>query len=269
MTFGLIVQSIALIQGAGWVQALDILFLTFVVIAAIWPYWSTRHISLSSYVVASYVQVGQRTTLEVWSDKPCRMKVRAAASVPHILKWDARSENFRAQLDWIPTLRGKYRTIRLEVFQAGPFGLLAWESLWEVPLLDTVWVAPALGSPQAFIEEDVGGEVRVRDERDEYNIREYVFGDLLNDVHWPASAHAGQMMVKEYPPGGRIVHMNVVLDTDPIEAEIKASNAMAWGHQILQQADSLWLTTHQEDGRRHSALVRQSEELGLQLAKAI
>ena len=110
----------------------------------------------------------------------------------------------------------------LEAASGAPFGLVWWRRRVTVPLRRPVEVAPRRGKAEpvstassgeageASAATGVGGD-RVR------GVREYLPGDPLRLVHWPATARHGQILVKELEHPDR-PHLDIVVDLRGDEA---------------------------------------------------
>lgn len=101
--------------------------------------------------------------------------------------------------------RGRYTVGPITLFSSDPFGLFLLKK--ELPKNFTTHVviyplAVTLPAFQPPVGELIGGEALRR--RTHYittnvsGVREYVFGDSFNRIHWPSTARTGRMMVKEF-----------------------------------------------------------------------
>ena len=173
-----------------------------------------------------------------------------------------------------PARRGLLATIVVEAASAAPFGLVWWRREITVPVGRPVEVAPRRGPtpapPPATRESPgelaasagVGGD-RVR------SVREYLPGDPLRLVHWPATARHGQIVVKELEHPER-PHLDVVVDLrgDVAAAEDAAERAMGLVCSALEDGADVTLHTAEAGGPR-SASVDGPLDAGRRLARAI
>ncbi len=102
-------------------------------------------------------------------------------------------------------LRGRFMLGPITLFSSDPFGLFPLKKDLPENFVSYVVVYPqAVGIPgfQPPVGELIGGEALRR--RTHYvttnvsGIREYVFGDSFNRIHWASTARTGRIMVKEF-----------------------------------------------------------------------
>ncbi|HUP86709.1 MAG TPA: DUF58 domain-containing protein [Acidimicrobiales bacterium] len=109
----------------------------------------------------------------------------------------------RGRLPLVPLRRGVYTSVQLDVRSAAPLGLMWWKRRILVDLTRPFEVGPMpvgmrLDAPRGS--EDSGtddGRVASSLADAVKTVREYVAGDAIKLVHWPATARAGELMVKE------------------------------------------------------------------------
>lgn len=173
-----------------------------------------------------------------------------------------------------PARRGLLETIAVEAASGAPFGLVWWRRTIAVPVRGPVEVAPRRGQTHAppWTGQDSPGETmagaglggdRVR------GLREYLPGDPLRLVHWPATAHHGQIVVKELEHPER-PHLDVVVDLrgDAGAAEDAAERAMGLVCSALEHGLEVTLHTAEAGGPR-SAAVEGPLDAGRRLARAL
>jgi len=100
-------------------------------------------------------------------------------------------------------------------------------------------------------------------------VRDYQSGDLPGWVHWPATAHAGSLMVREMeaatmPP----VSVDAHLPEDPAEADEVAGHILATVARLLAMGRSVELVTVEPTGTI-SRPVSSRLEAGRRLSKAL
>ncbi len=102
-------------------------------------------------------------------------------------------------------LRGRFTLGPVSLFSSDPFGLFPLKKELPKNFSSHVVVYPmAVDIPdfQPPVGEQIGGEALRR--RTHYvttnvsGVRDYVFGDSFNRIHWPSTARTGRMMVKEF-----------------------------------------------------------------------
>ena len=99
--------------------------------------------------------------------------------------------------------RGRFRLGPLTLISGDPFGLFRLER--RISETSSLLVYPTTVDLPAFAlsEAELPGEGRLR-RRTHYvtpnaaGVRDYVFGDSYNRIHWPTTAHTGHLMVKEF-----------------------------------------------------------------------
>jgi uncharacterized protein (DUF58 family) len=174
----------------------------------------------------------------------------------------------------LPDHRGVHNRIVLEVASAAPFGLLWWRKTVHVDLPRVLHVGPRLGTPLPFPRgrEDVTGggtlhaAVQIGEPR---GVRPYRPGDQRRWVHWPATAHAGELMVREMEgPAAEPVTVEVHLPTEPDAAERMAERALATVVAIVDRGASVLLSTTEMGGPK-LASVGDRRSAGRRLARAV
>jgi len=173
-----------------------------------------------------------------------------------------------------PSSRGVLDTVVVEVASCAPFGLLWWARDVELPLPHLLHVAPRTGTTDGSVatRDDQAGEAAPRVPTgigEPRGVRPYVPGDPRRAVHWPATSHAGTMMVRESErPTDDPVFVEVVLPADPVEAEDVAERTMAAVSECLGRYQPVVLATLESTGRVVRA-VTDPVDLGRRLARAV
>lgn len=173
----------------------------------------------------------------------------------------------------VPTRRGVLRRIRVELVTAAPLGLARWRRRVAVELPHPVEVAPrrepnpcpiTVGDTQtpSDVQQSVtAGVDLVR------GVREYRDGDPIRTVHWPATARAGSVMVRELE-GPRRPVVVIVADLRGPDPERVASRAAAMADDALRQGATVALATAEVDGPRLGP-VPTPLHVGRRLARAV
>ena len=99
--------------------------------------------------------------------------------------------------------RGTYLLGHLNVTSVDPFGVFrrrkAFPSTEEVTIYPTVTHLPGFYIPIKELRGSVAQRLPSADVTPVYaNVREYVPGDVLKSIHWPATAHRGRLMSRQF-----------------------------------------------------------------------
>lgn len=169
--------------------------------------------------------------------------------------------------------RGRIGTVWFDVVCTAPLGLVGVRRVVVAELATPVavgpdpWPAPVVhsASGQARAEPAAGRATELT-----RGIRPLVTGDGHRIVHWPATARAGRLMVREFdvPQPSTTV---VVVDLGPTPgavAEQLARVAARWTGDQLSTHHVVELVTR-TDGGEHRALVRDGADLNCRLADAV
>jgi uncharacterized protein (DUF58 family) len=162
----------------------------------------------------------------------------------------------------------------VEVGSSAPFGLLWWAREIELALPHLLHVAPRTGETEGFVatKDDSSGEAVTRMNSsvgEPRGIRPYAPGDNRRAVHWPATSHAGVLMVRESEqPTDDPVFVELVLPFDPAAAEVEAERTMAGIADCLARHRPVVLASHESTGRVVRP-VSDRIELGRRLARAV
>jgi len=119
-------------------------------------------------------------------------------------EWAAVAPPVRGRLEATPARRGVVEALTVDVRCAAPLGLVWWGRKHSVTLARPLEVGPsplAAGLPPPSGAGGAGNENRVTLQRGDdlvRGVREYQPGDPIKNVHWAATAHHRQLMVKEH-----------------------------------------------------------------------
>ncbi len=177
-------------------------------------------------------------------------------------------------LTLLPRRRGVVSSIVVDVATAAPFGLLWWTRRVRLELASEVHVGPKLGPPVVLPrqQDDRPGDSWERAPRDigePRGVRPYRPGDSRRWVHWPATAHSGELMVREMEgPTAEPVVVVVSLPPDDDAAEIVAERALGTLVALFDRGTSVLLTTTERSGLRTGA-VADRRTAGRRLARAV
>jgi uncharacterized protein (DUF58 family) len=162
----------------------------------------------------------------------------------------------------------------LELASAAPFGLLWWRRDVTVALPRTLHVGPRMGEPLPLprgVHDNATGEARplpalIGEHR---AVRPYRAGDLRRFVHWPATAHHGELMVREMEEyAAEPVTVEVRLPAEPDAAERMAEQALATVFTLVERGAPVVLSTTEADGA-HLEAVGDRRSAGRRLARAV
>jgi uncharacterized protein (DUF58 family) len=255
-------------SGSGWVQTLGAILAGFFLVGLVVPGFATRRARVAVAWSPADVTAGQPAIIELTTSGSLRVGPVSPAG-PVLLTGAAG----RRELRIVPDHRGVLDRVVLDVSSAAPSGLVWWTKHVTLPLAQPLYVAPrmGLGDPEAFVEaSQVGdGQRRVRDESGETSgVRPYLPGDNRRSVHWPATAHAGELMVRELEgPRAKPVTVRAELPSDEAAAERVAERALGTVAQVLHTGAPVLLLTNEAAGER-SGLVATTGQAGRRLAQA-
>lgn len=177
------------------------------------------------------------------------------------------------EITLLPTRRGVYPAILIEIASAAPFGLQWWSRKVTVPLKTSLLVAPRRGEPLPLPRlnvshlGDTARPVRTR-MGDPHSVRPYQPGDQRRQLHWPATAHTGQMMVRESEePSAQPITLKLSLPYDDEAAERATERALGTAMAVLDRGAPLILATDEQSGPVVEP-VADRIEAGRRLARA-
>jgi uncharacterized protein (DUF58 family) len=186
----------------------------------------------------------------------------------------ARARPQAVPLTLLPSCRGVHDRIGVDLATAAPFGLQWWTRRIWLPLAAPLHVAPRRGQPVAlprWSDDDAGDEGRrVPVQPDEIRgARPYRSGDSRRHMHWPATAHAGELMVRELEgPSANPLTVSVRLPPDPEAAERVAERALGTVLRLFDRGAPVLLATMEMSGPVTSA-VADRRAAGRRLAQAV
>jgi uncharacterized protein (DUF58 family) len=99
--------------------------------------------------------------------------------------------------------------------------------------------------------------------------RQYRPGDSRRHMHWPATAHAGELMVRELEgPAAEPLTVSVRLPPDPEDAERVAERALGTVLRLFDRGGPVVLATREVPGPV-TAMVTDRRATGRRLARAV
>jgi uncharacterized protein (DUF58 family) len=288
LAWGLVAHN----SGAGWVQAVGDALAGVLAVGLVAPALVAARASVSILEMPSDATAGLPVALLATSNT--RLKVRPieppgpeAFVGPHRAPRPARPTDivgavfateadaeFPEEITLLPQYRGVYDRVVLQLCTAAPFGLLWWRKTVVVEFSRTLHVGPRLGRPLPLPggkQDTAGGgvldsSVQIGEPR---GVRPYRPGDHRRWVHWPATAHSGELMVREMEgPTAEPVTLEIRLPADVDAAERMAEQAMATVVALVDQGAAVLLATTEDDGPRIGS-VGDRRSAGRRLARAV
>ena len=182
----------------------------------------------------------------------------------------------RGRLPLVPRRRGVYSSVLLDVRSAAPLGLVWWRRRMRVELPRPFEVGPmpipARLEPPRGSEDSGTDDGRVASSLADAvkTVREYVAGDAIKLVHWPATARSGELMVKELEaPVAPVLCLAVDLRRgDDAAVEEAASRAAGLALAAISAGVPVTMLTAEATGPR-SGPVTSSGDVNRRLARAI
>lgn len=260
-------------SGSGWVQAVGALLGAFLLVGLVAPAWPAGRVRITCTTAPFDGRAGQPVGFTVEADRPVRIRPVFPGGNDRQAGGGQRGSR-TVVIEVTPGRRGVLDAVVVEVGSSAPFGLLWWAREVELPLPHLLHVAPRTGDADgrlATVDHSLGeatprvpagiGEPR--------GIRPYAPGDPRRAVHWPATSHAGMLMVRESErPTDDPVYVELVLPREPAPAEAEAERVMARVSQCLARHQPVVLATSEPTGRVVRP-VADTLDLGRRLARAV
>ena len=212
--------------------------------------------------------------LRVEASTRLRVRMSEPQELERFLGPTARRRQGTDTISIVPVRRGVYETLELDIASAAPFALQWWRRRVDLQLPVALHIAPRCGRPVSIRDsasDDAGRRLnRLRVDTGHFRgVVRYSPGDSRRLVHWPATAHVGQLMVRELErPSSDAVSVTVVLPVDPEEAERVAEHALGTVVSLLELGAPVLLDTVEQRGPV-SGLVADRRSAGRRLACAI
>lgn len=261
-------------SGSGWVQFLgDAVFGT-IAVGIFGPGLALRRARLQLVTSPRDGSAGYPVTVHVRASARVRVRPIQPPGPATLLGPTGRRGDQDQELILLPLMRGFHQGLILEVATAAPFGLQWWSRRVTLPIPLALHIAPRFGQPERLPQLDIGvagnqnspTQAPVGDAR---GVRPYQPGDQRRRVHWPSTAHAARLMVRELEEASaHPVTLKVSLPFDEDAAERAAERAFATAVTILERGARLVMVTD-EDARTVTAPVEDRPEAGRRLARSI
>jgi uncharacterized protein (DUF58 family) len=262
-------------SGAGWVQALGDVVAGTLLLGIVGPGFVLARSRLRVTAVPTDGTAGLPSEVALSSSSRVRLTPVEPAG-PESFAGPA-GRGSAADIDTlilVPRRRGVVSAVTVDVASAAPFGLLWWRRRVRLDLPSELHIGPRLGEPVDLPrrEDDLSGDASHRSPRDigePRGVRPYRPGDSRRWVHWPATAHSGELMVREMEgPTAEPVVVDVVLPSDEESAEAVAERAFGTLVALFDRGTSVHLTTVEASGPRTGA-VADRRTAGRRLARAV
>jgi uncharacterized protein (DUF58 family) len=231
-------------SGSGWVQAVGAVVAGALLVGYLIPAVVAARVKVSCPSCPQDAEAGVPIRLEI----VCGHHVRCTAVEPPgppVLVAAGEATTVTA----VAERRGVFDVVELKIATAVPFGLLWWSRHVVVALPREIHVAPRLGSPlpdhSKGLVSVTGGVRTARSVMGELrSVRNYTHGDSPRSVHWPATAHAGTLMVREneHEVGATVV-VRSELPADPDDAERRAERVLGTVVDLLRHGVPVVLET--------------------------
>jgi uncharacterized protein (DUF58 family) len=257
-------------SGSGWVQALGGLLAGFAAVGLFGPWVATGRLRVTVAANPTDADAGRPVAITVSVSGPARVAgVKPPGPVATI-------GTGAGPVEIVASRRGPLDEVVVSLASAAPFGLLWWRKQVVVPLARTMWVAPAPGPPDPrLVTGTAAGHVldqprpRHTPAGEPRGIRPYEPGDPRRLVHWPASAHRGELMVREVErPEAALPVLRAILPDDGPAGDALAARAMGTLLDLLSRSAPVMLMTVERDGLRTEPVFGPADA-GRRLARAV
>ena len=269
---GLAIFVIARTTGSGWLMVLLSGLIGVLLVSVVLPPLALRGARLE---VRAPRDATAGRSLTVTVSAPVRVRNLRARLVEPAGSWFVCEGPAQGEVTVVPTRRGVLREVAVDVTSGWPLGLVSWRRRVHLALARPTEVGPApidteVTAPGA---QGDGADERSapgwRDGDVVRGAREYVPGDPVKLVHWPATARTGTLMVKEldapHRPGLVLV---VDLRGGGAAAETAAGRAAGIANAALVAGTPVILCTA-EAGGPVAGRVASPVEVSRRLARAV
>ena len=267
--------GIARTTGSGWLIVMLTGIGSVVALASVLPWFALRRVSVT--VEAPRAGTVGRTaelTIDVRSGRSSQPLKLLPLGFDG--PWVGVVAPAKGRLPLVPMKRGVFTSVLLDVRSGAPLGLVWWRRRILVELPRPFEVGPRAQqspAPAPRARDDAGtddGRTSSTTADAVRTIREYAAGDPIKLVHWPATARAGEVMVKELeaPVAPALCIALDLRGAPPVAVEEAASQAAGLGLAALRSGIPLMLLTCEASGARRGP-VGSPSELNARLARAI
>lgn len=270
LALGFALFLVARSTGAGWDVVVLCALIAVLVAGAVLPLPALSRVRLAVEVPRD-ATAGRPVAMELRLTGRARgLQVRVRAPEGD---WSAADSPCAGETTVVPAHRGVVSEVVVDLRSSSPLGLVVWRRRVPVPLVPPLEVGPRSIAMsfravpgRALTRHD---DVRAGADGDELvrGVRDYVDGDPIRRLHWPASASTGRLMVRELE-GPRRPHVVIVVDLRGTDPERDAGRAAGLARDALRQGARVDLATIERDGPRLAA-VTSSIQVGRRLARAV
>ena len=264
--------AVARSSGSGWVQAVGALLAAVLAIGLVGPVIPACRAGVRCTDSPSDVRAGESFGLTMVASGPVRIRPLFPGGPGNPAAGGPRGPR-AVEVTVTAERRGVLDSMVVELASCSPFGLLWWAREVKVPLPRPLHVSPRIGSGGTveIAADQSAGDAQRRTAADvgaPRGVRPYRPGDNRRSIHWPATSHVGSLMVRERErETNDPITVEVVLPSDPREAEAITERVMAVVAHHLIRGQPVLLATH-EPGGRTVRMVRDGVDLGRRLARA-
>jgi uncharacterized protein (DUF58 family) len=264
----LVWAGVAHASGSGWVQAVGAVVAGLLLLGLVAPAFSAPGLTVVCETSPTDAVAGTAVEFEILANRSMRCTPRSSGGGPVLL-----TRRVPARLVIVPKRRGVMSTVTVRLATAAPFGLLWWSRDQVLELARPLHVAPLArdaGAPSqlALSLEEGNRPPRPTLTGDLRGVRPYQHGDSRRRVHWHASAHTGDLMIRESEiRTDAPVRVVTELPRDPDAADRRAEEAMGEVVALLNAGRGVVLETTEATGRVVAA-VADRLGAGRRLARA-
>jgi uncharacterized protein (DUF58 family) len=261
--------GVAHASGSGWVQTVGAVVASLLLLGLVAPAFAAPGLTLVCERCPTDATAGSAVEIDVVGNRSMRCTPRSLRGTPLLL-----ARRIPARLVIVPRRRGVISTVTVRVATAAPFGLLWWSRDQVLELTHPLYVAPqplkrGAALRQTLTPEEGHGPPRPTLTGDLRGVRPYQHGDGRRRVHWNASAHTGDLMVRESEnQTDDPIRMVVDLPRDLDAADRLAEEAMGEIVAQLSKGRRIVLETTEVTGRV-VAPVAERLSAGRRLARSV
>jgi uncharacterized protein (DUF58 family) len=189
--------GVAHASGSGWVQTVGAVVAGLLILGLVAPAFAAPGLVLICETSPTDAVAGTAVELDVVGNRSMRCSTRSVGGKPLLL-----ARKLPSRLVIVPPRRGVLSSVTVRIATAAPLGLLWWSRDQVLELPRPLYVAPQARDHcgplnRARTAEEGQGQPRSSLTGDLRGIRAYQHGDSRRRVHWHASAHTGDLMVRE------------------------------------------------------------------------
>ncbi len=189
--------GVAHLSGSGWVQTVGAVVAGLLLLGLTAPAFAAPGLTLLCERSPTDAVAGSAVELGVVGNRSMRCTPRSVGGMPLLI-----TAKIPAHLVIVPPRRGVLSTVTVRVATAAPLGLLWWSRDQVLELTRPLLVAPqprdgGVELGQMLTPEEGQGPTCPTLTGDLKGIRPYQHGDGRRRVHWHASAHTGDLMIRE------------------------------------------------------------------------